>query len=99
MGVKFIKVRFNLDDPNDRTAYEIVKRVPAQNKFIKNAILEYDSQKRNESLAENIINAIRSELSKVQLPPSSYAANSPETAKDDSVAASMDIADDFLDSL
>ena len=39
MSIKFIKVRFNLNNPNDRKAYDIIKKVSGQNTYIKNAVI------------------------------------------------------------
>ena len=66
MSIKFIKVRFNLNNPNDRKAYDIIKKVSGQNTYIKNAIIALDGQKQDDSLVEKIVAAVRSELSKVQ---------------------------------
>ena len=99
MSVKFIKVRFNLNNPNDRKAYDIIKKVSGQNTYIKNAIIALDGQKQNDSLVENIVAAVRSELSKVQTFSSPVPFQMTEPKDKDSAEESMDIADAFLDAL
>ncbi len=99
MSIKFIKVRFNLNNPNDRKAYDIIKKVSGQNTYIKNAIIALDGQKQVDSLAENIIAAVRLELSKVQLSANSTPFQMTESENKDNADESMDVADAFLDAL
>ena len=99
MSIKFIKVRFNLNNPNDRKAYDIIKKVPGQNNYIKNAIITLDGQKQNDSLVENIVAAVRSELSKVQLSPNTLPFPMTEPEDKGNGDESMDVADAFLDAL
>lgn len=99
MSIKFIKVRFNLNNPNDRKAYDIIKRVSGQNTYIKNAIIALDGQKQNDSLVENIIAAVRSELSKVQISSNSVPFMMTEPEDKGNTDESMDVADAFLDAL
>ena len=99
MSVKYIKVRFNTNDPRDRAAMDILKKVNGQNVFIKNAIIAYDEKRQNEQLVETILAAVRSALSNVQLVPQSVPVQKSEVTNEDAVAASADIADAFLDSL
>ena len=99
MSIKFIKVRFNLNNPNDRKAYDIIKKVSGQNTYIKNAIIALDGQKQNDSLVENIVAAVRSELSKVQLSPNTPPFQITESENKGNSDESMDVADAFLDSL
>ena len=99
MSIKFIKVRFNLNNPNDRKAYDIIKKVSGQNTYIKNAIIALDGQKQADSLAENIIAAVRSELSKVQLSPNTLPFQITESENKGNADESMDVADAFLDAL
>ena len=99
MSIKFIKVRFNLNNPNDRKAYDIIKKVSGQNTYIKNAIIALDGQKQVDSLAENIVAAVRSELSKVQLSPNTLPFQITESENKGSADESMDVADAFLDAL
>ena len=99
MSLKFIKVRFNLNNENDRKAYDIIKKVSGQNTFIKNAIVAFNGQKQNESLVENIVAAVRSELSKVQISPNSVPFQMTESEDKGDVDESMDVADAFLDAL
>ena len=99
MSIKFIKVRFNLNNPNDRKAYDIIKKVSGQNTYIKNAIIALDGQKQNDSLVENIVAAVRSELSKVQLSPNTIPFQITESENKGNADESMDVADAFLDAL
>lgn len=99
MSIKFIKVRFNLNNPNDRKAYDIIKKVSGQNNYIKNAIIALDGQSQDDSLVENIIAAVRSELSKVQLSPNTLPIQITESENKGNADESMDVADAFLDAL
>lgn len=99
MSVKYIKVRFNTNDPRDRAAMDILKKVNGQNVFIKNAIIAYEEKRQNEQLVETIRAAVRSALSNVQLVPPSIPVQNSEITDEDAAAASADIADAFLDSL
>ena len=99
MSVKFVKVRFNLNKPGDKAVYEIIKSLPAQNEYIKNAITSYYEQKQSESLTENIVAAVRKELSKFQLAPLAAPAPTEVTTDTDPFDESADIADAFLDCL
>ena len=99
MSIKFIKVRFNLNNPNDRKAYDIIKKVSGQNNYIKNAIIALDGQSQDDSLVENIIAAVRSELSKVQLSVTSTPFQMTEPEDKGNADESMDVADAFLDAL
>ena len=99
MSVKYIKVRFNTNDPRDRAALDILKKVNGQNVFIKNAIIAYDEKRQNEQLVETILAAVRSAFSNIQLVSPSVPVQNNEIADKDAAAASADIADAFLDSL
>ena len=99
MSVKYIKVRFNTNDPRDRAALDILKKVIGQNVFIKNAIIAYEEKQQNEQLVETILAAVRSAISNVQLVPPSVPIQNSEVTDEDAAAASADIADAFLDSL
>ena len=99
MSIKFIKVRFNLNNPNDRKAYDIIKKVSGQNTYIKNAVIALDGQRQNDSLVENIVTAVRTELSKVQIPSNSTPFQMTESEDRGDVDESMDVADAFLDAL
>ena len=99
MSIKFIKVRFNLNNPNDREAYEIIKKVSGQNTYIKNAIIALDGQKQDDSLVEKIVAAVRSELSKVQISSNTLPIQITESENKGNADESMDIADAFLDAL
>ena len=99
MSVKFVKVRFNLNKPGDKAVYEIIKSLPAQNEYIKNAIASYYEQKKSETLTENIVAAVRKELSMFRLAPLAAPAPTDVTTDTDSFDESADIADAFLDCL
>lgn len=99
MSIKFIKVRFNLNNPTDRKAYDIIKKVSGQNTYIKNAIIALYGQRQDDSLVENIITAVRSELSKVQLLPNTLPIQITESENKGDADESMDVADAFLDAL
>ncbi len=99
MSVKYVKVRFNLDKPDDRAAFDVLKKAKGQNMFIKNAILTYEEKRQNEQLVDTILSAVRSALSDVQLVPPSVLDQNSEVTDEDAAAASADIADAFLDSL
>ena len=98
MSVKYVKVRFNLDKPDDRAAFDVLKKAKGQNMFIKNAILTYDSRINNETLVDSILSAMRAELSKVQF-ASPFSSTQPSETDKDAAEASADIADAFLESL
>ena len=98
MSVKYIKVRFNTNDPRDRAAMDILKKVNGQNVFIKNAIIAYEEKRQHEQLAETILAAVRSALSSVQLVSPSVSVSNDEITDEEVAAASADIADAFLDS-
>ena len=99
MSVKYIKIRFNTNDPRDRAAMDILKKVNGQNVFIKNAIIAYEEKRQNEQLVETILAAVRSALANVQLASPSVSVSNDESTDKDAAAASADIADAFLDSL
>ncbi len=99
MSVKYIKVRFNTNDPRDRAAMDILKKVNGQNVFIKNAIIAYEEQRQNQQLVDTILAAVRSALSNVQLASPSASVSNDEITDMDAAAASADITDAFLDSL
>ena len=99
MSVKYIKMRFNTNDPRDRAALDILKKVNGQNVFVKNAIIAYEEKRQNEQLVETILAAVRSSLSNIQLVSSSVPIQNNEITDEDAAAASADIADAFLESL
>ena len=99
MSVKYIKVRFNTNDPRDRAVLDILKNVKGQNVFIKNAIIAYEEKRQNEQLVETILTAVRSALSNVQFISPSVPIPSDNISDEDTAAASADIADAFLESL
>ena len=99
MSVKFIKVRFNTKDQRDRAALDVLSKIEKQNVFIKNAIIAYNEKRQNDQLVETSLSAVRTALSNVQLIPPSVPTQSNDITEEGSVAASADIADEFLNSL
>ena len=99
MSVKYIKVRFNTNDPRDRAALDILKKANGQNVFVKNAIISNEEKRQNEQLVDTILSAVRSALSNIQLVSPSVPVQNNEIADKDAAAASADIADAFLESL
>ena len=92
MSVKFIKIRFNTDDPSDRELLDRLKGMEGQNKFIKNAILSYIGKGNEDIIAEKVAALL---LNKFQTLPVIQSENVDSDTTDESV----DIADAFLDSL
>ena len=99
MSVKYIKVRFNTNDPRDRAALDVLKKVNGQNVFIKNAIIGYEEKRQNEQFVETILSTVRSALSNIQYVSPPVPVQNNEVTDEDAAAASADIADAFLDSL
>lgn len=99
MGVKFIKIRFNTNNPDDQATLDVLKRADGQNAFIKRAIIDYDKKQQNEQLIESIVNAVRSALSNMQFESTSVSLQKKEFIDKDDFDESADIADEFLDSL
>ena len=99
MGVKFIKIRFNTDNPDDQATLDILKRVDGQNAFIKRTIMAYDEKQQNKQLIDSVVAAVRSALSNMQFEPSSVSVKKEDVTNNDSFEESADIADEFLDSL
>ena len=99
MGVKFIKIRFNTNNPDDQAALAVLKRVDGQNAFIKRAIIAFDENEQNKLLIDSVVTAVRSALSNMQFAPSSISVKKDEVTDKDALDESMDIADEFLDSL
>jgi len=99
MGVKFIKIRFNTSNLDDQAALNVLKRADGQNAFIKRAIVAYDEKQQNKQLIDSIVTAVRHALSSMQFEPSSLPMQKEEVTDKDALDESMDIADEFLDSL
>ena len=99
MGVKFIKIRFNTNNPDDQAALDILKRADGQNAFIKRAIIAYDEKQQNKQLIDSVVAAVRSALSNMQFEASSVSVKNEDVTNNDSFEESADIADEFLDSL
>ena len=54
MSVKYIKIRFNTEDPSDRELLDRLKGMEGQNKFIKNAVLSYIGKGKEDIIAEKV---------------------------------------------
>ena len=96
MSVKYIKIRFNTENADDMNAYNAVKGADGQNAFIKEAILYYAENGKDEALAEKIADIVFEKLK--ALPPTAVSVPPPQEEKND-FSESADIADAFLDSL
>ena len=92
MSVKFIKIRFNTDDPSDRDLLDRLKGMEGQNKFIKNAVLSYIGKGKEDIIAEKVAALL---LNNFQTLPVIQS----EIVDSDAADESADIADAFLESL
>ena len=92
MSVKFIKIRFNTDDPSDRELLDRLKGMEGQNKFIKNAVLSYIGKGKEDIIAEKVAALL---LNNIQTLPVIQS----EIVDSDVADESVDIADAFLESL
>ncbi len=98
MSIKFIKVRFNMDNPDDRKLYEMLNGMKGQNSFIKNAITSYSGKGTEEAIAEKVATILLDKLGTMPLTLSSQPVTE-EITDETSFSESADIADAFLDSL
>ena len=92
MSIKYIKIRFNTDDPSDREMLDRLKGMGGQNKFIKNAILSYIGKGKEDIIAEKVATLL---LNNIQ----SFPITQSESIDNDTTDESVDIADAFLESL
>ena len=92
MSIKYIKIRFNTDDPSDRELLDRLKGMEGQNKFIKNAILSYIGKGKEDIIAEKVAALL---LNNIQ----SFPITQSESIDNDTTDESVDIADAFLESL
>ena len=92
MSVKYIKIRFNTDDPSDRELLDRLKGMEGQNKFIKNAVLSYIGKGKEDIIAEKVATLL---LNNIQ----SFPITQSESIDNDTTDESVDIADAFLESL
>ena len=92
MSVKFIKIRFNTDDPSDRELLDRLKGMEGQNKFIKNAILSYIGKGKDDIIAEKVAALLLNNFQTLPIIQS-------ESVDSDAADESADIADAFLESL
>ena len=92
MSIKYIKIRFNTDDPSDRELLDRLKGMEGQNKFIKNAVLSYIGKGKEDIIAEKVAALL---LNNIQ----SFPITQSESIDNDTTDESVDIADAFLESL
>ena len=97
MSVESHKLRFNLDKPADREAWDILQKVPAgqRNQFILQAIHAYAVEPaERERLAQRIAELMVDMLPGVPAAPSVEPAPKRDA---DTQARSLEIAEEFLD--
>lgn len=92
MSVKYIKIRFNTDDPSDRELLDRLKGMEGQNKFIKNAIFSYIGKGKEDIIAEKVAALLLNNFQTLPIMQS-------EIVDSDAADESADIADSFLESL
>ena len=92
MSVKYIKIRFNTDDPSDRELLDRLKGMEGQNKFIKNALLSYIGKGKEDIIAEKVAALLLNSFQTLSVIQS-------ESVDNDAADESADIADAFLESL
>ena len=92
MSVKFIKIRFNTEDPSDRELLDRLKGMEGQNKFIKNAILSYIGKGKEDIIAEKVAALLLNNFQTLPVIQSKIVDS-------DAADESADIADAFLESL
>ena len=97
MSVESHKLRFNLEKPADRAAWDALQAVPAgqRNQFILQAIHAYALEPvERERLAKRVAELVVDMLPGVPAAPSAELAFEPDV---DTQARSMEIAEEFLD--
>lgn len=97
MSVESHKLRFNLDKPTDRAAWDALQAVPAgqRNQFILQAIHVYALEPvERERLARRVAELVVEMLPGAPAAPSAVPAPEPDA---DTQARSMEIAEEFLD--
>ena len=92
MSIKYIKIRFNTDDPSDRELLDRLKGMEGQNKFIKNAILSYIGKCKEDIIAEKVAALLLNNIK-------SFPITHSESIDNDTTDESVNIADAFLESL
>ena len=92
MSVKFIKIRFNTDDPSDRDLLDRLKGMEGQNKFIKIALLSYIGKGKEDIIAEKVAALLLNSFQTLPVIQSKIVDS-------DAADESADIADAFLESL
>ena len=97
MSVESHKLRFNLEKPADRAAWDALQAVPAgqRNQFILQAIHAYALEPvERERLARRVAELVVDMLPGVPAAPSVKPAHEPDA---DTQARSLEIAEEFLD--
>ena len=97
MPVESHKLRFNLDKPSDREAWDTLQAIPAgqRNQFILQAIHAYAVEPvERERLAQRIAELVVDMLPGVSAAPSAEPAPERDV---DTQARSLEIAEEFLD--
>ena len=92
MSIKYIKIRFNTDDPSDRELLDRLKGMEGQNKFIKNAVLSYIGNGKEDIIAEKVAALLLNNIK-------SFPITQSESIDNDTTDESVNIADAFLESL
>ncbi len=92
MSVKYIKIRFNTEDPSDRELLDRLKGMKGQNKFIKNAVLSYIGKGKEDIIAEKVAALLLNNFQTLPVIQSKIVDS-------DAADESADIADAFLESL
>ena len=101
MSVESHKLRFNLDKPLDREAWEIIQAVPSgkRSRFIMNAIIAHEqrqAEEEQERLAERIADLVADRLSDYSVPVLATAHGVPSEPDADTLERSLAIADEFM---
>lgn len=102
MSVEHQKLRFNLDKPLDREAWEIIQAVPSgkRSRFIMNAIIAHEQrqveEEQQERLAERIADLVADRLSDCSIPITAAAQGDPSGPDADTLERSLAIADEFM---
>lgn len=102
MSVEHQKLRFNLDKPLDREAWEIIQAVPSgkRSRFIMNAIIAHEQrqveEEQQERLAERIADLVADRLSDCSIPITAAAQGDPSGPDAATLERSLAIADEFM---
>lgn len=102
MSVESHKLRFNMDKPSEQDAWNIVQSVPSgkRNRFILDAILEYEQRKTEEEqqdrFAERIADKVAERLSDATIRVVESATDSAPAPDADAMEKNMQYMEDFL---